>query len=98
VTMTSDVSVPTTAAPSPGADAAPGGLRLEKFLDPLHIPPVISVPASRQLTQLESTLRATWVRLHSQLPLTRVWAYNGSFPGPTIEVRRGERLRVIWQN
>ncbi|MGH3540714.1 MAG: multicopper oxidase domain-containing protein [Pseudonocardiaceae bacterium] len=38
------------------------------------------------------------MRLHSELPATRVWAYNGSFPGPTIEVRRGERLRVIWQN
>jgi FtsP/CotA-like multicopper oxidase with cupredoxin domain len=38
------------------------------------------------------------VRLHSQLPVTTVWAYEGQFPGPTIEVRSGKRLRVAWSN
>jgi FtsP/CotA-like multicopper oxidase with cupredoxin domain len=36
--------------------------------------------------------------LHSQLPVTEVWAYEGQFPGPTIEVRSGKRLRVAWSN
>jgi FtsP/CotA-like multicopper oxidase with cupredoxin domain len=71
---------------------------LEKFLDPLHIAPVIRVAPGGQTTQLEIALRTTWVRLHSQLPPTHVWAYNGSFPGPTIDVRRGQKLRVVWQN
>jgi hypothetical protein len=61
-------------------DAAPVGLRLEKFRDPLHIPPVIRVPSSWQSAQRMITMRATYVRLHSQLPPTHVWAYNGSFP------------------
>ncbi|MGH3782893.1 MAG: multicopper oxidase family protein, partial [Pseudonocardiaceae bacterium] len=69
--------------------------RLTKFRDPLQIPPVLR-PSPMQLLTIR--MRTTQVRLHSELPATRVWAYNGSFPGPTIEVRRGERLRVIWQN
>ena len=95
MTTTSDVPVSTSTAPSPGPHA---GVRLEKFLDPLYIPPVIRVPSGRRPAQREITMRASWVRLHSQLPPARVWAYDGSFPGPTIDVRRGRKLRVIWQN
>jgi FtsP/CotA-like multicopper oxidase with cupredoxin domain len=98
MTTTSDVPTPTSAVPSRGQHDAPGVAQLEKFLDPLHIPPVIRVPSGAHPSHLEITMRATSVRLHSQLPPTRVWAYNGSFPGPTIEVRRGQRLRVVWQN
>ncbi|MGH3941930.1 MAG: multicopper oxidase family protein [Pseudonocardiaceae bacterium] len=91
---TADVPTATSAALSPAVQ----GARLEKFLDRLHIPPVIRVAPGPRPAQLEITMRAMWVRLHSQLPLTRVWAYNGSFPGPTIDVQRGRRLRVIWRN
>lgn len=94
MTTTSDVPVPTPDAPSPAAQ----GARLEKFLDSLHIPPVIRIAPGRRPAQLEITMRETWVRLHSQLPPTRVWAYDGSFPGPTIDVRRGRKLRVAWRN
>jgi FtsP/CotA-like multicopper oxidase with cupredoxin domain len=38
------------------------------------------------------------VTLHAQLPPTTVWAYDGHFPGPTIEVKSGRRLRVSWAN
>ena len=37
-------------------------------------------------------------RLHSQLPPTRLWTYGGSFPGQTIDVRQGQRLRIAWTN
>jgi spore coat protein A len=37
-------------------------------------------------------------QLHSDLPPTMVWGYHGSYPGPTIEARRNEPLRVVWQN
>lgn len=84
-----------TDRPMAGTDVTPGGVRLTKFRDPLQIPPVLR-PSPGQL--LTVRMRAVDARLHSELPPTRVWAYNGSFPGPTIEVRRGERLRVAWQN
>jgi FtsP/CotA-like multicopper oxidase with cupredoxin domain len=85
------------------ADRAPsitggGGLSLTKFLDPMPIPPVITVPPHQKLSELQITMRTEYVKLHSQLPPTTVWTYNGSFPGPTIRLRRGQKLRVNWQN
>lgn len=69
-------------------------LGLTKFLDPLRIPPVIRAPdGSRR--RLQITQSAAKTQLHSQLPPTPVWTYEGSFPGPTIEVRRGQQLDVI---
>lgn len=78
-----------------GTEAAPVGLRLTKFRDPLRIPPVLR-PHPEQLLTVH--LRAIQARLHSELPPTRLWAYDGQVPGPTIEVRRGQRIRVVWQN
>lgn len=37
-------------------------------------------------------------RLHSQLPPTRVWGYEGEYPGPTFEARRGVPVQVEWRN
>ncbi len=74
------------------------GLNLTKFLDPMPVPPVITMPPHQELCQLQITMQTECVKLHSQLPPTTVWTYNGSFPGPTIRVRRGQTLRVNWQN
>jgi o-aminophenol oxidase len=38
------------------------------------------------------------VRLHSELTPSDVWTYEGHLPGPTIEVRRGQPVRVEWRN
>jgi FtsP/CotA-like multicopper oxidase with cupredoxin domain len=78
-----------------GIDVTPVGLRLTKFRDPLPIPPVLRPGRTELLTVHMRTVHA---RLHSELPPTRMWAYDGRVPGPTIEVRRGQRLRVAWQN
>jgi o-aminophenol oxidase len=80
-----------TSLQAPGA--AEVELGLTKFLDPLRIPPV-----RKPHDSLEVTMRATHAQLHSELPPTPVWAYDGHFPGPTIEVRSGRRLRVAWRN
>ncbi|MGH2944033.1 MAG: multicopper oxidase family protein [Solirubrobacteraceae bacterium] len=79
-------------APAIAAGAAPS---LTKFRDPLRIPPVRRV---RSHGSLEVTMRASHAQLHSELPPTPVWTYDGHFPGPTIEVRRGRKLRVAWRN
>ncbi|GIF05166.1 multicopper oxidase family protein [Actinoplanes siamensis] len=70
---------------------------LVPFTDPLRIPPLLR-PRPDTSELLTVSARPVWVRLHSALPRTLVWAYEGSFPGPTIEVRRGQRLRVAWRN
>jgi FtsP/CotA-like multicopper oxidase with cupredoxin domain len=82
----------TVQAPAVTAPTAP---TVTRFLDPLRVPPVIKVPPHQSL---EVSIRATHAHLHSELPPTRVWAYDGHFPGPTIEVRRGQKLRVAWRN
>jgi FtsP/CotA-like multicopper oxidase with cupredoxin domain len=72
-------------------------VELAPFADPLRIPPLLRARGgARDL--LTVSARPAWVRLHSALPRTLVWAYEGSFPGPTIEVRRGQRLSVAWRN
>ena len=38
------------------------------------------------------------VQVHRDLPPTRVWGFNNSFPGPTFETRSGEALLVEWAN
>jgi spore coat protein A, manganese oxidase len=43
-------------------------------------------------------MRQTDVKLHRDLPPTRLWTYGGSFPGPTIEVRSGQAISVEWPN
>lgn len=34
--------------------------------------------------------------LHPQLPPTLMWGYGGQVPGPSVEVRRGPRVRIAW--
>ncbi|MGW3494431.1 O-aminophenol oxidase PhsA [Streptomyces sp. NPDC001020] len=71
---------------------------LVPYAAPLTIPPVLRPYSGDVLRETEIALRPTWVRLHPQLPPTLMWGYEGSVPGPTIEVRRGERVRIAWTN
>ncbi|TDV54866.1 multicopper oxidase family protein [Actinophytocola oryzae] len=91
--MTEVITQPTTTA----APVAPH-YGLTKFLDPLRIPPVIRPHSWWHQEEIAISMTRAGVRLHSQLPVTTVWAYEGQFPGPTIEVRSGKRLRVAWSN
>jgi o-aminophenol oxidase len=76
------------------------------YVDALRVPPVLvpklGLPVIGKLlhevAEATVTAEAVSVSLHSELPPTRVWAYNGHFPGPTIEVRRGQRIRIAWTN
>jgi len=43
-------------------------------------------------------IRAAAHRFHRDLPESRVWAYDGRVPGPTIEAERGRPVRVLWRN
>jgi FtsP/CotA-like multicopper oxidase with cupredoxin domain len=59
-------------------------------------PPVLRVPdapGSRpvvQVTQGQASLRM----LPAPAPETSMWVYNGSYPGPTIKVRRNQQVTV----
>ncbi|HET9785046.1 MAG TPA: multicopper oxidase domain-containing protein [Terriglobales bacterium] len=86
-----------------GAAAAGQQPRAAATLDPDKLRRWISElprPAAAHASQggLDLTLRAAEQRLHPELPPTRLWAYNGVFPGPTIEARAGEALSIRWHN
>ncbi|MFD7619873.1 O-aminophenol oxidase PhsA [Streptomyces sp. NPDC059802] len=84
-------------APDTAALGAPVG-GLVPYTDALPVPPVLRPRSGDVLRETEIALSPTWVRLHAQLPPTLMWGYDGTVPGPTIEVRRGERIRIAWTN
>ncbi|MER5525342.1 O-aminophenol oxidase PhsA [Streptomyces sp. NPDC002677] len=79
-------------------EAAPAPGELAPYVTPLPVPPVLRPGTGDVLRETEIALRPTWLRLHPQLPPTLMWGYDGQVPGPTIEVRRGQRVRIAWTN
>ena len=78
--------------PMPPAMQKP--VTLKRYVDPLPVPPVIR--ASGQM--LEIPMREFRHKAHRDLPPTSMWGYSGMWPGPTLEVRRGQSLSVKWVN
>jgi len=88
--------LPKSTLPLSAADAANRSpVNLPPFVDPLPIPPKLvhrpGVPASIRMNSFRQ-------KIHRDLPPTSLWGYNGSWPGPTIEVRRGQPFSVNWFN
>ncbi len=71
------------------------GMRLERYVDALPIPPVLHAPAEESRA-LEIEIIQVKQKVHRDLPATTVWGYNGSWPGPTIEARSEHPLKVNW--
>ncbi|WP_284319182.1 multicopper oxidase family protein [Dyella acidisoli] len=79
---------------------------LARFVDALPIPSVAHAESQRthpaypgrKLSYHRMEMRECKISLHRDIPGTRLWGYNGQFPGPTIEARRGEPLLVEWIN
>ena len=75
-------------------------MNLTPFVDPLPIPQIMK-PKARfsSFSYYEITMDEFEQQLHSELPKpTRVWGYAGMYPGPTIEVNRGEYVYIKWIN
>ncbi|WP_270181107.1 multicopper oxidase family protein [Alkalihalobacillus sp. CinArs1] len=72
---------------------------LEQFVDRLPIMPVIQPQSFKdQIPFYEVTMKESLLKLHRDLPPTRVWGYNGLFPGPTFQVFRDHPVRVLWKS
>ncbi|HEX2838276.1 MAG TPA: DNRLRE domain-containing protein [Phycisphaerales bacterium] len=73
---------------------------LTPFVDALPLPgvaqPVSGVPGGAAHYEIE--MLEVQQRLHRDLPMTRVWGFAGSYPGPTIEARRDQPVTVVWKN
>src|SRR5438045_5365500 len=76
-----------------------GPTSLTKFKDALRVPPMLRPQIKAdQRYNLRIQMRPAHRQLHSELPPSEVWTYEGSLPGPTIEVSRGQRVQVEWIN
>jgi len=69
---------------------------LMPFVDALPLPPRRLAREHRGWLQVR--IRTGSHRFHRDLPVSRVWTYDGSVPGPTIEAERGHPVRVEWRN
>ncbi len=78
-------------------DKSSGRPSLTRFKDCLRVPPILRpYKADDQRYNLRIHMRPAQVQLHSELPPSEVWTYEGLLPGPTIEVSRGQRVQVEW--
>ncbi len=69
-------------------------LQLEPFVDPLPLP-------QRSLMQgrrFRITMREIRIKMHRDLPPTRLWSYGPEAIGPLLEARSHEALVVEWCN
>ncbi|GGK00875.1 spore coat protein A [Lentibacillus kapialis] len=73
--------------------------KLKKFVDALPIPKTLQ-PARKNKNGDYYEVHMTEFRqkLHRDLRPTRLWGYNGQFPGPVIDVNHGEPIHVKWEN
>ena len=79
---------------------------LAPFVDALPISPTARTAGSRphpeHVHQLvpyyRLAMREAQVKVHRDLPPTRMWTIGGSFPGPTLETNSGDGLIVEWVN
>lgn len=71
----------------------------ERYIDPLPIPERLSPTRTRHgVVEYRVRMIEFQQRMHSQLPPTKMWGYEGQHPGPTIEAMRGSPIEVHWEN
>ncbi|MGB7600133.1 MAG: multicopper oxidase [Candidatus Sulfotelmatobacter sp.] len=80
---------------APEFHEAEGAGPLASYVTPLSIPPVIrpksGLPIPIRMVPFQH-------KAHRDLPAATMWGYNGMWPGPTFEVRKGQSLSIKWTN
>ena len=69
---------------------------LTPFVDALPLPRRLI--AKEHDGSLVVTMRMGEHRFHRDLPVSKIWGYEGMVPGPTIEAERGHPVTVEWRN
>jgi spore coat protein A len=79
---------------------------LTPFVDALPLPRVMKPTSTRahpeqaglQIPYYRMAMREVRQKVHRDLPPTRMWSFENSFPGPTIETESGKAMIVEWAN
>jgi Multicopper oxidase len=69
---------------------------LAPFVDALPVPRRLLAPEHGG--RLTVSIRAGAHRFHCDLPESRIWGFEGTVPGPTIEAERAQTVTVEWRN
>ena len=69
---------------------------LAPFVDALPLPS--RLVAAEHDGRLTVAIRAGQHRFHRDLPVSSIWGFAGTVPGPTIEAERGQPVTVEWRN
>ena len=73
-----------------------GAAGLSAFVDRLPLPRRLL--AAGLNGRLAVRIQAAAHQFHRDLPPARIWGYDGTIPGPTIETERGQPVTVEWRN
>ena len=77
-------------------------LTIPKFIDPLPIPALAKPEVTNNSCKVEQfydiEMKEAQHSFHCLFPLTKVWGYNGTYPGPTIEAFKDVPIQVKWSN
>ena len=73
-----------------------------KFVDPLPVPK-IAVPSMKCDSDKDEIfyhirMKKGYHRFHRDFPLTSIFGYNGTYPGPTFMVEKDVPIKVKWEN
>jgi spore coat protein A len=72
---------------------------IDRYIDPLPVPKRLTSTGTRKdVVQYRIGMTEFKQQMHSQLPPTRLWGYEGQYPGPTIEAYRGSPTEIAWEN
>ena len=100
------VAAPPDSVPAAGLAPWLRANTLKPWVDPLPLLPLAASRGQRPIPHNPAVkvpyyripMRETQVKLHRDLPPTRVWTYGNSFPGPVFDTRSGQSLMVEWVN
>jgi FtsP/CotA-like multicopper oxidase with cupredoxin domain len=77
---------------------------MTRVATPCLAPFVDALPVPRRLIagehggRLTVRIRGGTHHFHRDLPVSRIWGYDGTVPGPTIEADRGQPVTIEWRN
>src|SRR5882672_8782057 len=77
---------------------------LTAFVDPLPVPAIPQPTGTRvnpedskeQIPYYRISMCEAMVKVHRDLPPTKMWTLGGSFPGPTLETQSAKGMIVEW--
>jgi spore coat protein A, manganese oxidase len=72
---------------------------IERYIDRLPIPQRLAPHKShKDKDEYRVRMMEFTQQMHSQLPPTKLWGYEGHYPGPTFEAVQNRTVDVQWEN